>query len=161
VRIVATDEHPENAPAGVTAYAADQLKVAVANADFVVICARADRENEKMINASILGSMKRGAILINIARGMLINEAALIEAVTNGQILAAGLDVLTIEPAEAKNPLLRLSQVLITPHIAGITDLMLSRTVDYMGHVIKDFSVGKRPESILNLPRNPRRPLQG
>jgi phosphoglycerate dehydrogenase-like enzyme len=160
VKIVATDEHPENAPADVTAYPADRLQFAVADADFVAICVRASRENEDLINAAILRSMKRGAILVNIARGMLIDEPALVDAVTEGQILAAGLDVLTTEPAESKNPLLQLPQVLVTPHIAGLTDLMLSGTADYIGHVIDNVSLGKKPRSILNSPSKPRRLLQ-
>ena len=160
VKIVATDEHPENAPADVTAYPADQLKTAVAHADFVVICVRASKENEDLINAAQLAAMKRGAILVNIARGMLIDEAALVDAVTNGQISAAGLDVLKNEPPDRKDPLLQLPQVLVTPHIAGLTDLMLDGTANYICHVIEEFAAGKKPKSILNSPAKPRRLLR-
>jgi phosphoglycerate dehydrogenase-like enzyme len=160
VKIVATDEHPENAPADVSAYPADQLKTAVAHADFVVICVRASKENENLINAAQLAAMKRGAILVNIARGMLIDEEALVDAVTNGQILAAGLDVLKNEPPDHKDPLLQLPQVLITPHIAGLTDLMLDGTANYICHVIGEFAAGKKPKSILNSPAKPRRLLR-
>jgi phosphoglycerate dehydrogenase-like enzyme len=128
VKMIATDEHPENAPADVTAYAADQLNTAVAQADFVVICVRASKENENLINAAQLAAMKRGAVLVNIARGMLIDEAALVDAVKCGQISAAGLDVLKNEPPARKDPLVQLPQVLVTPHIAGLTDLMLAGT---------------------------------
>jgi phosphoglycerate dehydrogenase-like enzyme len=161
VKLVAADEHPENAPADVTAYPADQLKTAVAHADFVVICVRASKENENLINASMLAAMKRGAILVNIARGMLIDEAALVDAVTNGQISAAGLDVLRTEPPDQKDPLLHLPRVVVTPHIAGLTDLMLDGTVSYITHVIEEFSAGKKPKSILNSPEKPRRLLRG
>jgi phosphoglycerate dehydrogenase-like enzyme len=161
VKMVATDEHPENAPADVTAYAADQLNIAVAHADFVVICVRASKENENLINAAQLAAMKRGAILVNIARGMLIDEAALVDAVTHGQISAAGLDVLKNEPPDHEDPLLQLPQVLVTPHIAGLTDLKLTGTVKYISHVIEQFAAGKKPKSILNSPVNPRRQLQG
>jgi phosphoglycerate dehydrogenase-like enzyme len=154
--MIATDEHPENAPADVTAYPADELNTAVAPADFVVICVRASRENENLINAAALVAMKRGAILVNIARGMLIDEAALANAVTNGQISAAGLDVLKNEPPDRKDPLLQLPQVLVTPHIAGLTDLMLNGTVNYICHVIEEFAAGKKPKSILNSPAKPR-----
>jgi phosphoglycerate dehydrogenase-like enzyme len=156
VTMIATDEHPENAPADVTAYPADELNTAVAPADFVVICVRASRENENLINAAALVAMKRGAILVNIARGMLIDEAALANAVTNGQISAAGLDVLKNEPPDRKDPLLQLPQVLVTPHIAGLTDLMLNGTVNYICHVIEEFAAGKKPKSILNSPAKPR-----
>jgi phosphoglycerate dehydrogenase-like enzyme len=87
---------------------------------------------------------------------MLIDEAALVDAVTNGQILAGGLDVLKNEPPDLKDPLLQLPQVLVTPHIAGLTDLMLNGTVSYIGHVIEEFAAGKKPKSILNSPAIPR-----
>ena len=160
VKLVATDEHPENAPADVTAYSSDQLNTAVADADFVVICVRASKENENLINAAALAAMKRGAILVNIARGMLIDEAALVTAVMHGQISAAGLDVLKNEPPDRKDPLLQLPQVLVTPHIAGLTDLMLDGTVHYISQVIEEFAAGKKPRSILNSPEKPRHLLR-
>jgi phosphoglycerate dehydrogenase-like enzyme len=156
VKMVATDEHPENAPADVTAYPADQLNTAVTDADFVVICVRASKENENLINAAQLAAMKRGAILVNIARGMLIDETALVDAVTHGQISAAGLDVLKNEPPDRRDPLLQLPQVLVTPHIAGLTDLMLTGTANYISQVIEEFATGKKPKSILNFPEKPR-----
>jgi phosphoglycerate dehydrogenase-like enzyme len=160
MQIVATDEHPEHAPADVTAFPADQLEAAVAHADYVVVCVRASKENDNLINVSVLRAMKRGAILINIARGMLIDEGALLGAVKDGQISAAGLDVLRKEPPDPKNPLLDLPQVLVTPHIAGSTDLMLHGTVNYVSQVIEEFAAGKKPKSILNTPQKPRRPLR-
>jgi phosphoglycerate dehydrogenase-like enzyme len=160
VKMIATDEHPENAPADVTAYPADELNTAVGHADFVVICVRASKENENLINSAALAAMKRGAILVNIARGMLIDEAALVTAVTNGQISAAGLDVLKNEPPDRDDSLLQLPQVLITPHIAGLTDLMLNGTVSYICQVIEEFAAGKKPKSILNSPAKPRRLLR-
>jgi phosphoglycerate dehydrogenase-like enzyme len=160
VRIIATDEHPELAPGDITAFPANQLETAVANADYVVVCVRASRENENLINGSMLRAMKHGAILVNIARGMLIDETALFAAVKDGQISAAGLDVLRKEPPDPKNPLMELSQILITPHIAGFTDLTLSGTVNYIVQVIEDFAAGKKPKSILNAPEKPRRALR-
>jgi D-3-phosphoglycerate dehydrogenase len=154
--MVATDEHPEAAPADVTAYPANQLNRAVADADFVVICVRASKESENLVNAAVLAAMKRGSILVNIARGMLIDEAALVDAVAHGKISAAGLDVLKNEPPDRKDPLLQLPQVLVTLHIAGLTDLMLDGTVNYLGRVIEEFIAGKKPESILNSPEKPR-----
>jgi len=160
VKMVATDEHPENAPADVTAYSADQLNTAVAHADFVVICVRASKENENLIDAAHLAAMKHGAILVNIARGMLIDETALVDAVSHGQISAAGLDVLKNESPDRMDPLLQLPQVLVTPHIAGLTDLMLAGTANYISRIIEEFAAGKKPKSILNFPEKPRRILR-
>lgn len=156
MKMVAPDEHPENAPADVVGYPADQLNTAVAHADFVVICVRASKENENLINAAQLAAMRRGAILVNIARGMLIDEAARVDAVKHGQVSAAGLDVLKHEPPNREDPLLQLPQVLVTPHIAVLTDLMLAGTAHSISQVIEEFAAGKKPKSILNLPEQPR-----
>jgi D-3-phosphoglycerate dehydrogenase len=150
--MLATDEHPEDAPDGVTAFSADKLQVAVADADFVVVCVRASRENEGLMSASVLRSMKRGAVLVNVARGSLVDEHALLAAIKDGQISAVGLDVVRHEPLDLTNPLLAVPQALVTPHIAAYTDLTLRGTVDYIHQVLKEFEAGKRPASVLNNP---------
>ncbi len=157
--IVATDEHPEHAPHYVTAFPADKLEVAVTDADFVVVCVRASNVNENLISASVLRSMKKGSVLINVARGLLVDEDALMDLLETGQIAAVGLDVVRREPLDASNRLLRFSQALVTPHIAAFTDLMVSGTTDYVSKVIEEFASGKRPSSLLNAPSRPRRLL--
>ena len=159
MRIVATDEHPEHTPGDVTALPADQLPQA-AQADYVVICVRASKENENLINEAILRAMKKGAILINIARGTLVDESALLAAVKDHHIAAAGLDVVREEPLTPSNPLLNLPQLIVTPHIAGFTDIMLDGTARYLAEVIGEVGAGKKPRSVLNSPSNPRLALR-
>jgi D-3-phosphoglycerate dehydrogenase / 2-oxoglutarate reductase len=72
-----------------------------------------------MINAQVLARMKPGAILVNAARGEVVDEAALYDALVSGKLRGAGLDVFAKEPAEPNNPLFKLDQVVLTPHIAG------------------------------------------
>jgi phosphoglycerate dehydrogenase-like enzyme len=160
MRILATDEHPGHAPAGVMCYRADRLHDAIATADFVVLCAPATKENLNLIDARALDAMKAGAVLVNVARGMLVDEAALANSLERGHIRAAGLDVLKTEPADPANPLLAFPQVLVTPHIAGNTDIMLRGTVRYIGTVVDDVAAGRKPASLLNAPGKPRRELQ-
>jgi len=74
-----------------------------------------------MIDAPTLAAMKRGGILINTARGLLIDEAALFGALTTEHLRGAGLDVFTREPVGADDPLLRLPNVIVTPHVAWLT----------------------------------------
>jgi phosphoglycerate dehydrogenase-like enzyme len=159
MRMLATDPHPERVPDDVKAFSSEQLHTAVTEADYVVVCARAGKDNENLIDKITMQAMKRGAILINIARGSLIDEEALYDSVKSGQISAAGLDVLKTPPG-AKNPLFDLPQILITPHIAGTTDLTLHGTFDYIKQVIDEFAVGEKPQSVLNAPAQPRRPLR-
>ena len=161
MRITATDGHPEHAPRDVTAYPADQLAEAVVDADYIVLCVRASKENENLIDAPILSRMKQGAILINIARGTLIDEPAFLATVKEGHIAAAGLDVVREEPLTPSNPLLAFPQLIVTPHIAGFTDIMLHGTASYIAQVIGDVAAGRKPQSLINSPRNPRRSLAG
>jgi phosphoglycerate dehydrogenase-like enzyme len=99
----------------------DALNEFLAAADIVSLHVPASGANRHFINAGTLGQMKPGALLINTARGALVDEAALIEALRAGRLAGAGLDVLEKEPATPNNPLLHFENVIITPHIAAGT----------------------------------------
>jgi D-3-phosphoglycerate dehydrogenase len=79
-------------------------------------------ETHHLINQDVIRSMKPGAILINAARGAVVDEAALIEALQDGHLGGAGLDVYDPEPPAPDNPLFQLDQVVLTPHVASFTD---------------------------------------
>ena len=87
-------------------------------------------ETEGIIGHRTLARIKPGAILVNTARGGLVEEAALVEALTNGRLLAAGLDVLSEEPPPPGHPLLSLDNVVLTPHVAWLTRETLTRSFD-------------------------------
>jgi len=157
VLLIATDEHPEKAPKGVVAFPPDQLLSAVADADYVVVCARASKANENLIDTPVIREMKPGSILVNIARGSLIDEKALLAALHSGHIAAIGCDVVREQPLSGSNPLLNFPQALVTPHIAAFTDLMMDGTVDFVMKMIRDLSADKLPRSLINRPTMPRR----
>jgi phosphoglycerate dehydrogenase-like enzyme len=157
VLLLATDERPENAPLGIVVFQADQLLTAIADADYVVVCARASKDNENLIDGKAIQGMKRGAILINVARGTLVDEQELLIALRSGHLSAVGLDVQRQEPVTSADPLLGIPQALITPHIAAFTDLMLSGTVTFVADVMRNLASGKLPTSVLNHPKIPRR----
>jgi phosphoglycerate dehydrogenase-like enzyme len=85
---------------------------------------------ERLIDAAALARMRRGAILINTARGGLVDERALLEALTTGPLRAAGLDVFAIEPLPADHPLLALENLVLMPHVAWLTPETLDRSLD-------------------------------
>jgi phosphoglycerate dehydrogenase-like enzyme len=130
--LTGVDKHPEHAPAGVKGYGSDQLKIALATADYVVLAIPGTKENENMIDAEVLAAMKKGAVPVNVSRGTLVDEPALLVAVTSGHLYRAGLDVVKNEPVKPDNPLLSEPRIFVTPHIAGSTDVMLEGTVKYL-----------------------------
>lgn len=105
---------------------------------------------EKMIDAAAIGMMKPEAILINTARGGIIDEPALVDALRRGRLAAAGLDVFAREPVSPENPLLTLDNVIVSPHTAWLTadtmDRYLSAAIDNCDRL----RVGKPLYSVVN-----------
>ncbi|MBB5330017.1 phosphoglycerate dehydrogenase-like enzyme [Edaphobacter lichenicola] len=150
--VTAVDRSPTRAPKYIPTSPLDDLKKAVADADFVVLSVRATKENTHMIDADVMSSMKKGAILINIARGSLVDEEALCHAIKSGHLGGAGLDVEEHEPVPLDDPLLTLPQVFITPHEAGLTDLNVRGTVEYALSVLANIKANQPIDSQLNNP---------
>lgn len=98
-----------------------ELKPLLPEADFVVLTCPLTKETEKLLDAEALGRMKPSAYLVNVARGPVADEAALVEALAARRIAGAGIDVATEEPLAASSPLWGMEHVLITPHTAGET----------------------------------------
>lgn len=154
--LTGVDKYPEHAPGGVKAYGIDELKFALASADYVILAMPGTKENENMIDAEVLAVMKKGAVLVNVSRGILVEESALLAAVKSGHLYGAGLDVVKDEPVKPGNPLLSDPRILVTPHIAGSTDVMLEGTVKYLSEVLAKYGKGVRPEGTVNEPKEPR-----
>ena len=97
----------------------ERIGEALAEADAVVICTSSDASSRHMIGAAQFAAMKPGACLVNIARGEILDEAALVQALRDGRLGGAGLDVAETEPLPSASPLWDLPNVIISPHIAG------------------------------------------
>jgi len=98
-----------------------ELKSLLPEADFVALTCPLTKETEKLVDAGALGRMKPSAHLVNVARGRVVDEAALVEALAARRIAGAGIDVTTEEPLAPNSPLWGMEHVLITPHTAGET----------------------------------------
>jgi len=132
---------------GATLQSLDELLSA---SDFVCLHASATPATAGMVNEAFIRKMKPGAFLVNTARGELIDEAALAHAIENGRLRGAALDCLRKEPPAADHPLLRLPQVIATPHTGAHTD----EAVNAMGRMALDACLsvlrGERPAHVVN-----------
>ena len=153
MKVTATRRNFEKgAPGDVRLYRATELRQALGEADYVVLCLRAGNENVRLFDAAMLAAMKPGAILINIARGTLIDETALVASIETGHLRGAGLDVFWDEPADPAHPLFHLPQVIATPHIAGVTDVNLAKTFQVVAENLQRYRKGEAPLYPVNQP---------
>lgn len=129
---------------------ADDINTLLAQADFVTLHPALTPETRHLINEPALRRMKPGAYLINASRGPVVDEAALVQVLEEGHLAGAALDVFDPEPPLPENPLLRMPNVVITPHIAAYTDrgtqAMYGGTVEQVLQVLR----GERPTFLLN-----------
>jgi D-3-phosphoglycerate dehydrogenase / 2-oxoglutarate reductase len=119
MNVIAFDPYAKDAPHGVTLVSLDAL---YAQSDVVSLHCPLTAENRQMLNRDTLAQFRRGAILVNTARGGLIDEAALADALASGQLRAAGLDSFDIEPMTVPHPFQQIPNAILTPHIGGVSD---------------------------------------
>jgi phosphoglycerate dehydrogenase-like enzyme len=129
-----------------------QLPALLGQADAVVCCAMLDSSTAGMFGAAEFAAMKRGALFVNVARGGLVDEAALLAALESGQVGGAGLDVHATEPADPDSALLRHPGVIATPHVGGLTDLMFWRTGEVFAANLQRWADGRPPRWAANQP---------
>ena len=122
----------------------------IGQVDFLSLHAPATEETRNLINAGRIAAMKRGAMVINTARGSLIDEAALAAALESGQLAGAGLDVLAAEPLAADSSLAKAPNTLLSPNVASSTQEALNQMAEMAARYLIDVLDGRRPEGIYN-----------
>jgi glycerate dehydrogenase len=146
MKVLAYDAAKVKPPDGVELVDLDTL---FSTADVVTLHCPLTAENEKLVNAKRLGLMKPTAFLINTARGPLVDEQALADALNGEQIAGAGLDVLSVEPPSSNHPLLSARNCYVTPHQAWATKTARQRLLDTVTENLKAFLDGK-PRNVVN-----------
>jgi D-3-phosphoglycerate dehydrogenase len=123
------------------------------NADYITLHTPKTKDTAGMVNAQVLSKMKKGVRIVNAARGGLIDEAALAEAIKEGKVAGAGLDVFSDEPLKEDSPLRQLgSKVVLTPHLGASTEEAQFNVAIDIAEQISDYLCGKHARSPVNMP---------
>jgi glycerate dehydrogenase len=125
------------------------LETLLRESDVVSLHCPLTPDTKEMIDARRIGLMKPSALLLNTARGALVNEADLAAALNAGRLAGAGLDVLTVEPPPASNPLLTAKNCIITPHVAWATRNARQRLIEITAGNVRAFAAGT-PRNVVN-----------
>ncbi len=136
--------------AGVGAQKVDRLEEMLPQCDFVNVHCSGGSETRHIINARTLALMKPGAYLINTARGTIVDEAALVEALQSRRIAGAAIDVWDPEPPRPGNPLLHRENVIVTPHFCAQTEESLYNMATMVAQGVLDVLEGRRPQYLVN-----------
>jgi D-2-hydroxyacid dehydrogenase (NADP+) len=133
MKVVATRRNPSGGKGAADAvYANGDLGKLIPQADFIALTCPLTPETEKLIGVAQLAAMKPTAYLVNVARGKVVDEPALIAALQNRKIAGAGIDVTVEEPLPASSPLWSMPHVIVTPHSAGETKRYEDRVIDLL-----------------------------
>lgn len=146
MKLLVTARHEKPVPEGARFVSLPEL---LAQSDVVSLHCPQTAENARMIDAGALAQMKDGAILINTARGGLLDEQAVADALRSGKLLAAGMDVVSAEPIRADNPLLTAPNCFLTPHIAWAPLETRRRLQAISAENLRAFLAGK-PQNVVN-----------
>lgn len=146
MKLLVTARHERPVPEGARFVSLPEL---LAQSDVVSLHCPQTAENARMIDAGALAQMKDGAILLNTARGGLLDEQAVADALRSGKLLAAGMDVVSAEPIRADNPLLTAPNCFLTPHIAWAPLETRRRLQAISAENLRAFLAGK-PQNVVN-----------
>lgn len=150
MKIVAFDPYVTSQAAEADSIKLLGLEELLERADFVCICCALTPETRHLLNAERIRRMKPTAFLINVARGPIVDQAALTLALQEGRLAGAGLDVFEQEPIDVNDPLLKLDNVIVAPHALCWTDELFRGNGRAACQSILDVAAGRMPECVVN-----------
>ena len=127
-----------------------ELEELLSESDIISIHVPLTDKTRHLVDAAEIALMKPDALLINTSRGGVVNETALAAALHNDKIAGAGLDVFSEEPVQADNPLLKLDNVILTPHTAALTRECVARMATEAAKCVLDVFAGREPQNVAN-----------
>lgn len=150
LRLLAADPYAEELELSYIGAKRVPLEQLMAEADFVVVTALLNEETRHLVNAAQIARMKPTAYLINVARGPVVDEKALYEALVARKLAGAGLDVFEEEPTPASNPILKLDNVIVTPHALCWTDELFVNIARTAVGAVLAVHAGRRPQFVVD-----------
>lgn len=159
MKVVAVNDYPDSDVQELKLeriFPVSKLRDAVSEAEYVVLCINYAPDRYHLFGEAELAKMKPGAFLINVARGGLLDQDALLKALISKQVAGAGLDVFWEEPVDPQHPLFA-QNVVATPHIAGVTDVSYKGIATAFANNIRRYAQGETPLYLANSPAMPRR----
>jgi D-3-phosphoglycerate dehydrogenase len=150
LQCLAADPYVDPVELAYTGARRSDLDALLAAADFVVVCCLLNDETRHLLGAAQFARMRPTAYFINVARGPVVDEPALIDALRSGRIAGAALDVFETEPVEPDNPLLTMDNVIVTPHSLCWTDECFHNMAATGLTSIADARAGRRPRFVVN-----------
>ncbi len=150
LKLVAADPYVNAIELGYLGARKVDLDTAMRESDFVVVCCLLNDETRHLVGAPQFARMKPTAYFINVARGPIVDEAALVEALRAGRIAGAAVDVFEQEPVAPDNPLLAMDNVIVTPHSLCWTDECFHNMAATGLTSIVDALAGRQPEFVVN-----------
>ncbi len=129
-------------------YGPEDLVRVAGEVDYLIVAAPSTPETEKIIGTKVLTAMKPTSYLINIARGEMVDEEALMEALETGKIAGAALDALPVEPLPENHPLWTMKNLIITPHVGGMSDNYMGQVMPIIEENLRRFLRGERRDLV-------------
>lgn len=142
MNVIGVDAVRKSAPGVDAMHTPERLKELASAADFLVVLVPYTAETHHLVDAGVLDAMKPTGVLINISRGPVVDEAALVRTLTAKRIAGAGLDVFQTEPLPADSPLWDLPNVMITPHVGGMSDIYAEQVMPVLIDNIAAYAAG-------------------
>jgi phosphoglycerate dehydrogenase-like enzyme len=154
MRVIGVSDARANVPGFERMMKRSELPQAAALADFMILLVPLSANTTHLIDARVLGAMKPGGILINLARGPVVDEQALVKALQSGRLGGAGLDVFEDEPLRDASPLWDMPNVIVTPRIGGMSDVYPRQVLPLLVHNLRCYEDGRLDE-LKNVVRRP------